>query len=236
MVSDQYLQVCKEEGYKFDKPVQVGDTLKIGANYFLMASGVMTEVGLKLGQTIWRKMFPGELEEAEEHLHDTVYEFLELRDWKRGVVFGEFNLSLPKIATERHERLAIINYAIALRFGGDAERSNAVIAKRDWSASSNDFRLAEAVLLDRYVEAAALMVRIGPEGEFINERAYHLWPLFRDFRDTEEFRNAYEEVYDRPFVRELKQLAEETVEDAEEAEMVLIEEEEEITNGSEEIE
>jgi hypothetical protein len=100
--------------------------------------------------------------------------------------------------------MAIINYAITLKFSGEEAKARGVLAAVDWSASSKDFRLAEAVLLDKFNDAAAIMKRIGKKGEYLKQGLYHVWPLFRDFRQTNEFMNAYQEVYGYPFVLQLK--------------------------------
>jgi alkyl sulfatase BDS1-like metallo-beta-lactamase superfamily hydrolase len=70
-----------------------------------------------------------------------------------------------------------------------------MLAEVDWSATINDFRLAEAVLTDRFSNAATLVKRIGKKGDIVTESAYHEWPLFRAFRESTEFVSAYEDVY-----------------------------------------
>jgi hypothetical protein len=108
------------------------------------------------------------------------------------------------MSSDVRRRMAIINYAIALKFSGEEAKARLVLTTLDWSASNNDFRLAEAVLLDRFDDAAAIMRRIGKKGAFVRQESYHVWPLFRAFRQTHEFMNAYQEVFGYPFVIQLK--------------------------------
>ncbi len=70
-----------------------------------------------------------------------------------------------------------------------------MLAEVNWSGTINDFQLAEAVLTDRFNNAATLMKRIGKTGDIVTESAYHEWPLFRAFRESTEFVSAYEDVY-----------------------------------------
>ncbi len=65
----------------------------------------------------------------------------------------------------------------------------------DWSGSGDDFKLAEAVLREQFDLAKEIMTRIGPKNPFLTEGAYNEWPLFREFRDTEQFCVGYEEVF-----------------------------------------
>jgi len=84
-----------------------------------------------------------------------------------------------------------------------------VLDKKDWSATTYDFKLAYAVLTESYSDAYKLMEKIGKKGELINELSYHDWPLFREFRDREEFFDGYLAVYGYKYSSKLSFLAEE---------------------------
>jgi len=53
------------------------------------------------------------------------------------------------------------------------------------------------------------------KGDFIDEHAYHVWPLFREFRQTEQFLKGYKKVYGYDFATKLKEAAEESSKEAE---------------------
>ncbi|MBL8168881.1 MAG: hypothetical protein JNJ50_12035 [Acidobacteria bacterium] len=99
---------------------------------------------------------------------------------------------------------AVVNYAISLKFDGKIEDAKKVLDSLDWSDTSNDFKLAYKVLSDDYQGASELMRRIGERGDYITEHAYHIWPLFHVFRQTEEFLRAYESIYGYSFTEELQ--------------------------------
>jgi hypothetical protein len=217
VVSEQYRTICKREGYPENKLAAVGGTISLGAGYFLSTCELMIEVGLKLGQTLWRKLLPDELTAADQHLHHTQYEALRAALWDRAKVFGEFAVGQRQLSNDVERRIALINYAIALKFSNEEAKAREVLATVDWSASSNDFRPAEAVLLDRFGDASTIMRRIGKKGELVRQEGYHVWPLFRAFRQTNEFMGAYQEIYGYPFVDKLKRDAEAANADAQEA-------------------
>lgn len=221
VVSEQYRKICKEEGCPDNQVPPLGTELKLGADYFLPTCELMIEVGLKLGQTLWRKILPEEIHEADKHLNHTQYDALYSQNWKRAKVFGEFAVSQKKFSDEIHKRISIINYCIALKFSGDEERALIELNKIDWSASVNDFRLAEAVLKDCFEDAASIMIRIGASGELVNEGFYHTWPLFHKFRESSEFMEAYEKIYGYPFAAELKRYADVALIDASDKEALL---------------
>jgi len=207
VVSTQYLAVCQSEGCTLPTDVAVGSQLQVNEAYVLTACDLVVEVGVKLGHVLWRKCFPDEAAKADEALHSQHFGFLEREQWSRANTFGEFFLQLPRISSERFRRLTVVNYAIGLRAVDRIPDAIDLLDSVDWSATSPDFRLAEAVLRDDVTSAAQWMKRIGKEGEYVNEEAYRRWPLFRTFRSTLEFQEAFEQLYGRPFTRELKEEA-----------------------------
>jgi hypothetical protein len=207
-ISEQYIKICKEQGYKFPKPVKIGDKLSLGAKYVLPSCELMMEVGLKLGQTIWRKCFPSkdEIKIADIHLKDVIYEFLQLERWKFAQVVGEFATTQQKYSDEAEHKIAIINYCIALKFDEKKDLLNKQLSI-DWSDSVLDLRLAETVLRDNFKLATEFMKKIGEKGEYIEETAYYRWPLFKEFRNSPEFKETYEIIYHHPFIDELQKVA-----------------------------
>ena len=77
-VSQQYLRVCKKEKVDIDASLKVGDQLLVTEEYMKKACRVVMEVGLKLVQTLWRKILPDELKLADTHLNWVAYQALQL--------------------------------------------------------------------------------------------------------------------------------------------------------------
>lgn len=191
----------------FEHRPAVGAQLELGAKYFLQACDILSEVGLKLGQTLWRKVFPDELAKADEELNAAIYDVLYIERYSLAQIFGEFAVQQKVVSSEIFRRLYAVNLAIALKSNGRSGEANKVLNKLDWSACSLDFRLAHAVLRDRTSDACRIMKNIGKRGEFVKEESYHVWPLFSKFRLSPEFLKTYEEIYGRRFVVELQKEA-----------------------------
>lgn len=92
-----------------------------------------------------------------------------------------------------------MNAAIARKFAGDSEGAKKLLDSRDWSASYRDFKLAILILNDNFIDAIQLMRQIGRSGELLDQRSYHVWPLFEKFREREDFYAIYEEIYGEPY-------------------------------------
>lgn len=210
VVSEQYRSTCLAAGYPSNKIANLGEELKLGGDYFLPVCELMLEVGLKLGQTLWRKTLPNDIISADEHLLEVIYDALFIEQWDRARVFAEFAVGQKIVSNDKQRRFSVINLAIALKNLKLSDRVPAVLARYDWSASINEFRLAESILLDRTDEAITIMKRIGKKGDLLSEHSYHAWPLFRTFRETEEFQQAYETIYGYAFIAKLKSTAAET--------------------------
>lgn len=221
IVSDQYIKMCKEVGYPEQEIASLGTQLKLGPTYFLATCELMIEVGLKLGQTLWRKILPEELEEADDHMHSAQFDALNSQNWPRAIVMGEFAINLPKHSSELQRRICTINYCIALKFSGDEVKALEVLSKMDWSASISDFQLAAAVLRDQFDDAARIMGQIGKKGQLVNETAYHIWPLFNAFRESPQFISSYEKIYGHPFIVELKRAADAAITEASSKENII---------------
>lgn len=210
IISEQYINICKKEGCQFSNPIKPGDVLKITPKYLINSCILLIEVAIKLGQTLWRDQFQDEIREADEHLHILQYDFLKRNNYDIAIMVGEFAYNLPKHSDETIKIIMLINQAIACKFIGNEENAISLLNKRDFGPLCNDFKLAESVLRDEFIKASEIMIKIGKRGEFIHEQAYHEWPLFKKFRETVEFQNAYNEVYGHPFVTELKRTVTET--------------------------
>jgi hypothetical protein len=208
IVSEQYLKVCKNEGYVFKSKVNLGEELRLDPDYMEHAFDLMAEVATKLGQTLWRKAQPTELAMADEQLSDVIYDYLHEKEYKKAICLGEFSMNLPKISSDLKLKVNVINLVIAYKMSDENDKAQTVLESIDWSASINDFKLANAVLSNNFDEAKGLMNKIKCDGEMITESSYHNFPLFFEFRESEQFLAGYEEVFGYSFVSELMRKSE----------------------------
>ena len=201
VVSRQYIENCtKNEVPNIDK-VKVGDKLSVNPGYFVKCYSILFEIGVKLGQVIWRKLLPDELEEADNHLNNICFDLL---------IKGHYHLAsnLLSFATETLKKhydqeiinIFIINKSLSYYLSGKKEKAKSVLSKQDWSATNDKFKLAIAVLNEDFNEAIDLMKSIGSSNKHINKDAYREWPLFKEFRKRDDFKKAYKEIFNEEFI------------------------------------
>lgn len=219
-VSEQYLSICDKENYIFENRPEIGTLLMPSPTYFRRATLVISKVAFMLTHTLWRKLFSEDTQLAHSAANNTLYELLKDKRWNTGFEIAQFcmNDQMLKDISDIDLRIRTVNAAISAKFSENSNNANEYLNSIDWSASYRDFKLAIAVLTDKFEDAAAIMRKIGRNGELLSELDYHEWPLFHKFRQSPEFLNAYQEIYEKSFV---KAVVKQSAEDAEKTTTVL---------------
>lgn len=214
VVSSQYIAVCKLHKCRLDESTKEGDRLDVPQEYFSAAHSCIFEIGVKLGHVLWRKLLPEERTVADSHFTAVTYELIERGKWDLAIKLLDFACSeFKKFSSEGAQLTLTVNRAQAYKWRGDEDRCKRIMKAVDWSAKSDQFRLADAVLADDWVHAAKVMRRIGKDGA-IDQNEYRDWPLFREFRKQQPFLDAYEEVFGTPFPKRSEVKKKEVLEEA----------------------
>lgn len=199
VVSSQYIAVCKLHKCKLDDDAKEGQRLDVPQDYFKAAHSCIYEIGVKLGHVLWRKLLPDERAAADDHFISTTYELIEKGKWDLAISLLDFACTeFKKFSSEGSQLTLTVNRAQAYKWKGDEDRCKQIMKAVDWSAKSDQYRLADAVLADDWPRAAKVMRRIGKDGA-VDQNDYRDWPLFREFRKQQQFLDAYEEVFGTPF-------------------------------------
>ena len=193
------MTVCKRHGCSLQPKTYAGNRLNVSPEYFAESFHCLFEIGVKLGQVLWRKLFPNELEKADQNLIEVCYELLVRQEYKLAKVLLHFATStLKKHSCEENRRIFKINLAIACNASGETSACKKLLAEEDWSACRDRFKIAVAVLQNKFTEATEIMKRIGKTEE-VRRVDYEEWPLFMEFRKTDIFQRTYSEVFGEEF-------------------------------------
>lgn len=199
VIGSQYLAVCRKNGVVLEPDICVGKMLHVPPDYFRSACDCLTEIGVKLGQVIWRKIQPENIEAADNALIGITYDLLTLREYELAEILLVFATQPPIQHVSNEVSLIFkINLAIAYKWQDKVEECKQLLETVDWTALADKFQLAASVLRDEYDNAAKIMKTIGSLSR-PTKAEYRDWPLFREFRKTDEFKKAYREVFGEAF-------------------------------------
>lgn len=191
--SSQYLKVCSDHGV-VTTGISVGTTLDAKRNYLIDSYKCLYEIGVKLSQVLWRKLKPDEIDNADSALISVTYELLLLEKYDLANRLLTFATKLPRYSSEANKRIFLVNLAQSYKFLDKQDQCLSTLSRIDWSACSDNFSVCVHVLKDQFAEAATAMRRIGPKGS-IKSHEYIDWPVFKEFRKSQEFKDAYTEVF-----------------------------------------
>lgn len=203
-VTDQYIKVCLDAGYQRQDLPKVGNAITVDGQYFEKCCDLIVEVGLKLCHTLWRKLLPQELAEADQQIVNEIFALLLDKEWQLAENLAQFAADQKRHSSERFKLIIEVNLIQAMKRSGRKVEARQRLQQSDWSAMLIEFQLAKAVLLEEYTLASKLMVQIGRTSSIINEVSYHTWPLFNEFCSTKEFLDAYKSCFAVDFADILK--------------------------------
>ncbi|WP_375158515.1 hypothetical protein [Bradyrhizobium sp. RDT46] len=196
IVSRQYLSVCKEHNVPLDN-LSPGDQLSISPKYLNRSIDIISELGWKLIQVVWRKLKPEEIASAASSLNRESYELLLRRRFKLARTMLKFGLDFKKQGDEETRRMMVVNLAIAERSLENAEEAKRILTREDWSATSNKFKICVSAVQDDINAVLTCLPKISDEE--ISKDEFREWPAFQWVRVNPAFVAAFEEKFGEAF-------------------------------------
>lgn len=193
VVSNQYLKNCNEHKCKTDN-IKVGDRLGADHKYFISAYKCLYEIATKLTHTIWRKYLISDLKTADGELNHVCFHLINMKSFELADILLEFGCAQKKHFNDSSKNVFIVNGSLSKYLQEKKEDAKEILDKKDWSASSDDFKLAYAVLTDDFERAYEIMIKIGDNGE-VDKSDYKQWPLFNKIRKEDKFKETYQTIF-----------------------------------------
>ncbi len=201
VVSRQYTSICETHGVAREKIPDIGEAISFDIEYFNNTYNVFYEISLKLGHVLWRKILPEDISLSDDHYNLKCVELIKAGNYDVAVKMLDFICDVIKNHSNENSRLFMeFNRCNAHRLAKRQTRCIELLNKIDTSALGIEFKLAEVVLRNQFDEAAKLMRQIGKTNEVLNKVSYSDWPIFEGFRDSKQFLEAYEEIFNEQFM------------------------------------
>ncbi len=203
IVSKQYISICKNHGVEAGTIQEIGEKLSFTKDYFINAFDVFYEMSVKLAHVLWRKLLPQDIELSDNHYNSKCYNLIVARNYDVAIKLLDFICDTAKPHSNDNILLFMkFNRCNAHRLAGRPDRCRELLDEIDTSALGIDFKLAEAVLRNQFDQAGKLMRQIGDTHDVTGKHAYSEWPIFEGFRESNQFLEAYGEIFDEPFTVE----------------------------------
>lgn len=199
VVNQQYLDVCKEHGVTLEDGVSKGSKLRVTPKYFRHAHAIIFEIASKLAHVLWRKVAPGEREDADRHLAGSlIYELIYQERFELAAVMADFAAdTFKKFSSDYNRKMLAVNHAQAHKWIGNASKCAKILDSHDWSAARDEFQLCVAALRDDVPGTISLMKTIG-KAERPGKAGYREWPIFKELRKNGEFQEAFDGTFGEP--------------------------------------
>lgn len=193
IVSNQYRKVCKEHKCEIID-AEIDKSLIVTPEYFYKAYECLYEIATKLTHTIWRKLIKTDLKNADRKLNDICFELINNNQFNLADILLEFACGQKKYFNDAFKNVFVVNRALSKYLQSEEKLAKTIIKSKDWSASRDDFKLANSVLIEDYKKAYDLMKKIGKNGE-VDKENYRTWPLFRKIRKEKKFKSVFKELF-----------------------------------------
>lgn len=193
VVSNQYIKNCNEHKCKIEN-VKIGDRLGADHKYFTTAYICLYEIATKLTHTIWRKYLISDLKMADVVLNEVCFNLINTKSFELADILLEFSCTQKKHFNDSTKNIFIINRALSKYLQEKKEEAKQFLDIKDWSASSDVFKLAYAVLSDDFGSAYEIMTKIGDKGE-VDNSDYKQWPLFTEIRKEDKFKETFLNIF-----------------------------------------
>lgn len=194
----QYLAMCREFGVDL-KDVKLGDELSVDLKYLRRAIAIISELGLKLVQVVWRKLQPDQIDEAATSLNEVGFELISQRRYQLAGKMLHFGLhTMKKHGSEQTRKMMVVNYANSEKLAGRKEKALEILNTEDWSAVSDQFRICVSAVKDDVPSVLALLETVAHANQ-VRKQEFRDWPVFYPLKDNAEFAVKFEKVFGEPF-------------------------------------
>jgi hypothetical protein len=193
-VNDAYLSNAKKLGFTPNSKARVGVLLDASDEYIRNTIDYCYELSVRVVQGAVRRLYPDGIEDADLALNNPTVNLLTEERWGLAERIFAYALGIPEKLRTPGEwyYFYLINYCISLKFAGKQIKD--VLGRVQWKVFHPKYHFAVAVLEDRFDDAAKLMLTESVR-KSIDREQFLGWPLFREFRKTDAFQNAFGDIY-----------------------------------------
>lgn len=186
IVNQIYLNKVSE---KYKQGIEIGDKLTVDRRYINNAIKTVEKCGVLIISEIWLKQNRAD-KSVRQNIDQIAFKFMKENKWDISKNIYKMLLNEKK-ANNKEKLVYKINYWQSLKWLGEYEIIKNEVEKEDFSACTPDYQLCLHAIKNEYDEFFDLLNRI--YGQYVGLEELKEWPVFREIRELEDYKNFIEE-------------------------------------------
>jgi len=202
IINETYISNSKELGFYSDN-LKVGDELEITEEYLSLSANTVTEFGILLIFTLWKKNCKKDIQLIYDHLAELCYGFIKLEIYSLAAdLLNHCLITKTKDVSDISIKRMTINLANCYKKLGLTDKCKETLTGIDWSATTEDFQICVCALnadLSKLFELMDLNYR----SNRIKKNDFREWPVFDWVNEENDFLQKYEALYGEAYTSEI---------------------------------
>ncbi len=193
VVNKKYLQACLDAKFPIGS-VKENEIISVSKPYFDGCCDNLIEIASKLIFSIWRKHLSDDIEGLFQATNNFLVELITQEEYQVAIQVANFALQNSKKPSDATLTSLQLNHSQAYRWMGNIEEARKILESIDWTAKGSLYLMCKNVLLDDFEAAKGHMLAFGVDA-YCGREAYTNWPIFKEFRKTNEFKEAFQTIF-----------------------------------------
>lgn len=202
-VTRQYLRLSKNPF-----SLSLDQKLTLSTEYIAKTVDTLQLVGVKTLFMVWYSQ--NKSESLFTEINDYAFKSIKADNYVMATNILEFGLSLDrsrKVLKDDMFRMLSLNLAQAYKWSKQEKKCSELLKSADWTAVEDKYKLGFFCLSDDFINASKVMTTIGSNGT-VKNNDYLEWPIFKEFRKSNEFQKTYKAVFNKEYSTEIEEFYE----------------------------
>lgn len=193
-----YRKNCEDAGLKNIMPL--GTEVFLTRGYLSTSANMLHEMLLVVIFELWDKLAKSEKTKLYGAFNEAIFSLLKRKNYQLSNKIAKYVLDKNDFnACEERRRMIAVNLAIASKMLNKQSDADAALARFQWSAVSDNFKICIAAIKED-VPVVIQLMPIVMTSFHIGKTEFRTWPAFHWVRDNQEVRSKFREIYNEPLV------------------------------------
>lgn len=198
VVSTQYIKMCNSHEYNLSG-IEIGTKLSVDKSYFEKSYQLLYYMGVYLTQTLLNTLYSKKFNDVNSRrdkiLIPCVFDLIYEKQYLIAIQVSNSVLTKHFKHAKKEELYIKLNLAQAYKWNNQKSECDNILNSIDTSALSKSLLIPIKVLKDEYKKVYDLMIEVGSNDDVLSKEAYKTWPIFREIREQQNFKDTFYKVF-----------------------------------------